>query len=81
MGKLNREELKTEKQKHLFDLLLKVAKEKQYFDPETFVYCNVLKMNTEEKQDKMIEAIEIDGLQDISKINLLGVYISRGIEY
>lgn len=81
MGKLNREELKTEKQQHLFDLLLKVAEEKQYFDPETFVYCNVLKMNTEEKQDKMIEAIEIDGLHDISKINLLGVYISRGIEY
>lgn len=81
MGKLNREELKTEKQKHLFDLLAKVAEEKEYFDPETFVYCNVLKMNTEEKQDKMIEAIEKDGLHDISKINLLGVYISRGIEY
>lgn len=81
MSKLNREELKTEKQKHLFDLLKKVAEQKKYFDIDTFVYCNVLDMNTEEKQDKMIEAIEKDGLQDISKINLLGVYISRGLEY
>lgn len=81
MAKLEREKLKTDKQKHLFDLLSEVAEQKQYFDPETFVYCNVLSMDTEEKQDKMIEAIEKDGLHDISKINLLSVYISRGIEY
>ena len=81
MGKLNREELETEKQKHLYDLLKEVAEKANYFDVDTFVYCNVLDMNTEEKQDKMIEAIEKDGLRDLSKINLLGVYISRGIEY
>ena len=81
MGRLNREELKTEKQKHLYDLLKDVAEKANYFDIDTFVYCNVLDMDTEEKQDKMIKAIEKDGLKDLSKINLLNVYISRGIEY
>ena len=81
MGKLNREDLKTDKQKHLYDLLKDVAEKANYFDVDTFVYCNVLDMDTEEKQDKMIKAIEIDGLNDLSKINLLNVYISRGLEY
>ena len=62
-------------------MLTEVAEQKQYFDPETFVYCNILSMDTEDKQDKMIEAIEKDKLHDISKINLLSVYISRGIDY
>ncbi|MCR5261304.1 MAG: hypothetical protein K6C94_05645 [Candidatus Gastranaerophilales bacterium] len=81
MGKINREELKTEKQKHLYDLLKDVAEKANYFDVDTFVYCNVLDMDTEERQDKMIKAIEVDGLDDLSKINLLNVYITRGLEY
>ena len=81
MGKINREELKTNKQKHLYDLLKDVAEKANYFDVDTFVYCNVLDMDTEEKQDKMIKALEIDRLNDLSKINLLNVYISRGLEY
>ena len=81
MVKLDKRDLKSELNKHLYDLLYDVANKSNYFDPDTFVYCIIKKMNNDEKSKIMIDAIEKYGLKDTSKISLLGVYISRGIKF
>ncbi len=80
MVKLDKKDLKNELNKHLYDLLYKIANESNYFDPDTFVYCIIKKMDDDEKCKIMIDAIENYGITDMSKISLLGVYISRGLK-
>lgn len=66
--------IKTELDQKLYDLM------KNVWDNEHFISHPFICLKTDEQKQKLIDALEA-GLEDTDKINLLSLYIKRGIEY
>ena len=73
MTLISREKIPTDTGKKLYDLL------KNIWDDEEFIYGVLVDLRGDENKQKMIDAIEKDGLNDISTINLLSLDIRDGI--
>lgn len=66
--------IKTDLDKKIYE------KMKNIWDNEYFLSHPFILLKSDEQKNKLLEALD-DGLKDTDKINLLCLYIKRGIEY